>query len=224
MGAVAIALAVVAPRSADAQASAPAADTAPADKSRLVIGPTGRMLAPGQGYIAFDEIFAATLAVGVTRQFTMGAGILLLPTGGDGQPFWITPKVQLYGSERTNVAAGFINLFIPGEGFGGLAYTVGTIGTMERSVTLGGAVLYGKDDDSSSVAPLVIVGGERRFMPQVSFITENYVGPHGGSGSAGVRWRLRDWQVSLAGLVAFVFDEGAVPGLWFSFAYKFRGE
>ena len=206
-----------------AKASAQA-DVAASDTSRLVIGPTGRMLAPGQGYVTFDGILVATLQVGVTRQFSMGGGTLLFPTGS-AHPMWVTPKVQLYGSDRVNVAAGVIHMFIPGEARSGFAYTVGTIGGVEASMTIGGGVLYGDDTDDrarAAVAPVMVAGGERRVSPRVSFVTENYLGAHGGLLSGGVRWRLTDWQITAAGMLPFTHDY-AMPGLWFAFARKFGG-
>ena len=201
-----------------------AQDVPPSDTSRLVIGPTGRMLAPGQGYVTFDGLLVATVQVGVTRQFSMGGGTLLFPTGSS-HPMWVTPKVQLYGSDRVNVAAGVIHMFIPGEARSGFAYTVGTIGGVEASLTIGGAILYGDDMDDRAgpaIAPVMVVGGERRVSPRVSFVTENYLGPHGGLLTGGIRWRLTDWQVNLGGMLPFAHDF-AMPGLWFSFARKFGG-
>lgn len=220
---LAVALVIVGPSRAGAQTTAtPGADVAPSDTSRLFIGPTGRMLAPGQGYITFDAVFVPTVEVGITRRFSMGAGTPLII--GNPHPFWVTPKVQIFEDERTSVAAGVIHMFVPGEGSGGFGYVVGTIGTVEKSTTIGGGVFYGDDSDDReppSITPVVLFGLERRFLPRVSFITENYLGVAGGMVTGGFRWRFQDWQVNLAGVVAFVFDEGVVPGLWFSFAYKF---
>jgi hypothetical protein len=196
----------------------------PSDTSRLVFGPTGRMLAPGQGYLAFDALFVATVQVGVTRQFSMGGGTIVMPMGV-AHPFWVTPKVQLYGSDRANIAAGVMHMFLPGSGRTGYAYTVGTFGDLEASMTVGGGVLYFDDSGDRSgpaTAPVVVVGGERRYSPRVSLITENYLGPHGGLVSGGVRWRLTDWQINLGGVVPFARDF-VLPGLWFSFARKFGG-
>ena len=205
-------------------AAVPAHMGEPGD-SRLFIGPTARMLPPGQGYIAFDGIFLATVQVGVTRHFSMGAGTPLFWLGGASQPFWVTPKVRLYSGERTSVAAGLMNMFVPGSGQVGLAYTVSTVGTPVKSVTIGGAVLYARDVVDSGVsvgAPVVLVGGDRRLGTRRSFVTENYVGAHGGFASAGLRRHLERWQLSLGGMLS-CGSEYAFPGIWFSFARKFGG-
>ena len=218
-------LSVLIPIQAEAQeATAAAGDVTPSDTSRLVIGPTGRMLAPGQGYVAFDGLFMATVEVGLTRQFSMGGGTFLVPLGA-AHPFWITPKIQLYGSDRTNIAAGVVHMSIPGEARSGYAYTVGTVGGLDASLTIGGGVLYVDDADDRhgpAFAPVMVVGGERRYKPRVSFVTENYLGPHGGLISGGFRWRFTNWQVNLGGVAPFGRDF-LFPGIWFSFARKFGG-
>ena len=216
---IAISALLLIPALAHAQ---PSADVAPSDTSRLVIGPTGRMLAPGQGYVTFDGLVVATVQVGVTRQFSMGGGTLIVPLGIP-HPMWVTPKVKLYGSDRVNVASGVIHMVVPGEWRQGFAYTVGTIGGVEASVTIGGGVLYVDDPDDRrgpGTAPVMVVGGDRRVSPRVSFVTENYLGPHGGLLSGGIRWRLTDWQVNLGGMLPFAHDF-VMPGLWFSVARKF---
>jgi hypothetical protein len=209
-------------------APAPApASPATAGSSRLFIGPTGRMLAPGQGYLTFDAIFATTLQIGVTPWLSAGIGTVPIFFLDDDfiSPFWVTPKVRLYTSGRTSVAGGVVHAFAPSDntqfGFG---YVASTTGTAERSFTIGGGVLYGWDEDESDVTPVVQVAVERRFMPRVSFIGEGYVGPDGGLASGGFRWHFRRWQIDLAGLLPWAYDEGAIGGLWFSFAYKFGNQ
>ncbi len=206
-------------------ARAHAQDAPPSDTSRLYINPTGRMLAPGQGYVAFDGLFLGTLEVGVTKQFSMGAGTILVPFV-DAHPVWLTPKVQLYGSDRTNVAAGVIHTIVPGEARVGLAYSVATMGRVEASTTVGVGVLYLDDVDDRrgpAATPIALIGGERRFKPRVSFITDNSIGAHGAFLTAGFRWRLTDWQINLGGGVSVAYDL-VLPGLWFSFARKFGGK
>jgi hypothetical protein len=200
--------------------------TAPADPSRLIIGPTGRLLAPGEGYLSFDALFVATVQVGVTRHFSMGGGALIIPIAMP-RPMWVTPKVQLYGSERLNVAAGVIHMFVPGEMRSGFAYTVATIGGHERSMTIGGGALYVDDVDDRrgpGSVPVVVIGGERRVSPRVSFLTENYLGRHGGLVTGGFRWRRNVWQVKAGGVLPIAYGYAPRPGIWFSFAYKLGGK
>jgi hypothetical protein len=213
---------VLIPAGAYAQDTGQRTDVAPSDTSRLFIGPTGRMLAPGQGYVSWDGVFTVTGQVGVTPFFSMGAGTMV-PVGGGRFPVWITPKVQIYNGDRAAVAAGLVSVFVPGvAGTGGLAYTVGTFGTLGASATVGGGVFYVGGPEGGEMTPVAMVGGERRFKPRVSFLTENYLGVHSGLVSGGVRWRLQDWQVSLAAMLPF--GRGwAFPGIWVSVAHKFGG-
>jgi hypothetical protein len=224
---MAIALATLVPVRAQAQGADPAGGgAAPADTSRMFLLPTGRMLAPGQGYIAFDGPILATVEVGVTQRVSMGGGTMLFWFGDAGKrPAWITPKVQVYANDRTSVAAGVIHGFVPGEGRAGFAYVVGTHGTIEQSVTVGSGVFYGDVNDDGRGAtvslPVVLIGGERRFKPRVSFITENEIGLDGGLVLGGFRWRFQHWQLNVFGGMSFVFDVMAMPTLGVTFAYKF---
>lgn len=218
----------VCPTRAGAQTPAASpATTAPAvGSSRLFYAPTGRMLAPGQGYVAFDAVFMVTVEAGVTKWFSIGAGtspVFWFVEDVRG-PFWVTPKVQIYAGERTSVAAGAVAVFVPGvEGSVGLGYVVSTTGTAERSFTIGGAFGYLADDgegESGVSSPLVIIGGERRVSPRVSVITENWVGAHGGFVTLGVRRHGRRMQGDVGLALAFGGDF-VFPGIVANFAVKF---
>src|SRR5262245_22546694 len=93
---------------AEAQAQAPA--EAPG-ASRLFLGPTARMLPPGEGYIAGYGLLVPTVQVGVTKRFSIGAGTLPIGLLLYDAPFtfWVTPKVQIFDGARTDVAAGVLH-------------------------------------------------------------------------------------------------------------------
>lgn len=67
----------------------------------------------------------------------------------------------------------------------GIAYTVGTVGHADKSVTAGLGYAY-TDDDSGG--PVGMIGGERRLRHNLKLISENYLWRSGGILSGGVRF------------------------------------
>ncbi len=179
--------------------------------SRLFLAPTGRMLAPGEGYVGGYGLLVPTVQVGVTKRFSLGAGAMPVNIfAGQTMPFWITPKVQLFDGSRTSVAAGVLHGTLLGQGSMGLAYVTSTTGDAKASFTVGGGVLYAKDSDGDGggVEPIVQLGGERRLNRRVTFITENYLSRHGGGWlSGGVRLQGQRFSFDLGLSAPFVAGE-----------------
>ncbi len=211
---------------AAAQDPAPQPPAPAAGPSRLFYGPTGRMLPPGQGYVAFDGLFLVTVQLGVTPRFSIGGGTspLFWFVEDIRGPFWVTPKFRVYANERTSLAAGAVSMFVPGEeGSFGMAYLVGTTGTPERSVTIGGAFGYYTGDGEGGVStPLLLAAGERRVRPRLSIVTENWIGWGGGFASVGLRRHGRRLQGDIGFGLGFGGDV-VVPALIGNVAVKFGG-
>ena len=146
--------------------------------TRLLFGPTGRMLPRGDGYISDYQLFLPGFAVGVTDRVSVGGGVSLVPGVDFGeQLFYFTPKVGIVSGPTTNVAVGALIGAVPafGDGDGesfGVVYAVGTHGSPNGSVTLGLGVGYAGGDLADS--PAVMLGGERRLSRRVGLVTENY--------------------------------------------------
>jgi hypothetical protein len=160
----------------------------PADPNttRLFFGPTARSLPKGQAYFSMYEFMMPFVQVGVTDRFSIGGGTPLMFGFDEGnRPFWITPKLQLLDTGRTQVAVGAIQAFADGDS-GGIAYGVVTTGRLDASITAGAGFGYSSDGGHGAV---VMVGGERQTGRHIAFVTENYVW-QGGSGVAtgGVRF------------------------------------
>lgn len=200
------------------------AQTPPAGSTRLFFGPTGRMLPPGQVYVAGYGVLIPTFQAGVTERFSIGGGVmpLALVFGGGPMPFWVTPKFQVYSSQRTSVAAGVMQGIAAGEGSMGIAYLVSTSGSETASYTVGALLAYARDDDGGGVAPLFQIGGERRINRRVVVVTENYVSPHGvGMLSAGVRLERQKLSVDLGLATAFGLGDFVYPGLLVNWTWRF---
>jgi hypothetical protein len=186
--------------------------------SKLFLGPTGRTLKRGEGYLAIDSIFVPVFQVGVTDRFSIGLGA---PFYGFLRSAWITPKFQIYRNEKTAVSAGVLHLFVPDFGVGGYGYVVATLGTVNGAVTLGGGMLYGRDDDSGAAIPMFTVGGDRRLSRRTKFVTENYIFQEGVIATAGVRLIGQVTSFEVGALVPII-DGDSIPGFFFNFVFHSR--
>lgn len=142
--------------------------------TRLFFAPTGRSLKRGQTYVGVFEFLMPFVQVGVTDRISIGGGTPLLFGFGDesDRPFWLTPKVQIVDTDRTQLAAGMFHVFAGRDDGGGIAYTVLTHGTDVKSFTGGLGLSYAND---GARAVVVMLGGEGRIGRGVKAITENYL-------------------------------------------------
>lgn len=186
--------------------------------SKLFLGPTGRSLKRGEGYFAIDSLFLPVFQVGVTDRFSIGLGA---PGYGFLKSAWVTPKFQVYRGEHTAVSAGVLHLFVPDFGLGGFGYVVATRGTSNRSITFGGGMLYGRDDDNAAAIPMFTVGGESRLGRRTKFLTENYIFQEGVIATAGVRIIGQSISTELGGLLT-ISGDSAFPGFFFNFVFHTR--
>jgi hypothetical protein len=188
--------------------------------SKLFLGPTGRSLKRGEGYVAIDSIFLPVFQIGVTDRFSIGMGA---PFYGFVKSAWITPKLQVYEDEKTAVSTGVLHLFVPDFGLGGYGYVVATRGTANASVTFGGGMLYGRDrNDDASAVPMFTVGGERRLGRRTKFVTENYIFQEGVIATAGARVIGQMTSFEAGAIVTIIDDGGAFPGFFFNFVFHSR--
>jgi hypothetical protein len=174
--------------------------------TRLFFGPTGRSLKKGQVYLGVYEIFMPFVQVGITDRFSVGGGTPLIFGGGDWEnPFWITPKLQVFQTPSTQIAVGVFHAFNVDDDQAGVAYVAGTRGGAVSSVTIGGGLAYGTDGDRGGV---VMVGAERSVRRHLKVITENYLWK-GGEGivSAGVRLFGEHLSADFAMMVPIGVDE-----------------
>ena len=155
--------------------------------TRLFFGPTGRSLSKGQVYLGVYEFVMPFVQVGITDSLSIGAGTpLVFGFNERERPFWLTPKLQIVGRDRTQISVGVFHAFAPSGDGGGVGYVVGTRGDSGASFTIGGGVAYGSNGGRSG---LVMVGGERQVRRNLKLISENYVWKEGnGIASAGIRF------------------------------------
>ena len=154
--------------------------------TRLFFGPTARSLPKGRTYFGVYEFLMPFVQIGVTDRFSIGGGTPLVFGFDEGErPFWITPKLQVLDTGRTQVAAGAFHAFVDGE-HAGIAYGVVTTGRSDASITAGAGYGYSSDGGHGAV---VMIGGERQVSRHMAFVSENYIWK-GGQGilAGGVRF------------------------------------
>lgn len=187
--------------------------------TRLFFAPTGRALKRRQVYLGVFEFVAPFVQVGLTDRVSIGGGTPLI-FGLDewNRPFWITPKLQVYDGQDTQVAVGVLHAFDSDGDGGGIAYGVVSRGTDVRSLTAGAGFAYAIDGGRAGV---VMIGGEGRIARRVKAITENYVW-EGGHGIATVGFRFFGERVSADLALAFpIGAEDVVAFPLVNFVYIF---
>lgn len=152
-----------------------------AHSSRYFWSPNGFGLKKGEGYYQNTWVMLNQVSLGVSNNLTIGVGIIptfLFGAGGEGTPFWITPKVQFpiaNGKAQAGLGVIYMNL-LGGDngGFGGLgmAYGVTTFGDRNRNLTVG--LGYGFADGNWSKSPTITLSGMYRVGKRGYFMTENW--------------------------------------------------
>jgi len=197
------------------------------NETRLLFAPTGRMLKPGEGYYSNTYLFLQQFAGGMTSRFTLGGGFSLIPSDDfSDNIFYVTPKLGIYNSERTNVAVGVLAAIVPGEdtdGTFGIAYGVATFGTPDAQLTTGAGFGYAQGRFAQD--PVLMVGGEKRLSRRTAFISENYIFPTAEESNNIVSYGLRFFGDRLSvdfALLNTLGDEAVFPGVpYVAFAVKF---
>ena len=179
------------PQSLHAQTTPGATIAAPLppdpNTTRLLFAPTARMLPRGGGYLGDYEVVMPFVEYGLTDRISIGGGTPLY-FDSSGRPFWITPKIQILNTPKAKVAVGTMHFAEIGDGSGGMAYAVTTLGEPDASVTIGAGAPYVTSGASDDLGPLIVmVGGERRINGRLKFVTENYVASGGALFAGGIR-------------------------------------
>jgi len=206
------------------------------NRTRLYFGPTGRNLHQGEGYFSDMLVFFPSVSYGLTENITIGGGISLVPgVDFDDQLLFFTPKIGLNVHSNISLAASAIIIQIPDfdddddddlididEGVTvGVLFASSTIGTEDKSLTLG--LGFGFADDAIADNPAILVGGEWRIARRLSLVTENWVFPEVDDPlvSYGVRFFGEKMAIDLA-LFNILDDDAIFPGIPFvDFVWNF---
>ena len=200
--------------------------------SRLLFAPTARPLAKGDGQFADYELLFPGVAYGLTDNFSLGAGVSVIPgLGLREQVFYVAPKLGFNLGDRGAVAVGgfLARAGLDGEydDSMGIGYVIGTVGGRNRSLSLGlGAV---KEFGGGDATPILMLGGSATVARHVALVGESWV-------RLGETFETREQALGLGvrffgeklsadvGIVLLsdVWDEG-FPAPWGSITYHFGG-
>ena len=145
--------------------------------SRYFWAPNGYGLEKGSAYYQNIWILYNQVSVGITNNFSIGAGMLpLFLFAGAPTPIFFVPKISVpVVRDKFNVGTGAFIGTVLGEdtGWFGLLYGTTTFGSRDRNVSLGMA--YGFSQDQWMQRPLWNLSTMFRTGPKGYFITENYL-------------------------------------------------
>lgn len=139
--------------------------------------PNGYGLKKGEAYYQNVWILFNQVNVGVTNNFSLGAG--LFPGflfGGASTPMWIGPKFSIpVSKDKFNIGVGGLlgtsSINEKGSGFG-LLYGMTTFGSRDTNFTIG--LGYGYSDGKMNSSPMINFSAIVRVSARGYFLTENY--------------------------------------------------
>lgn len=138
--------------------------------------PNAYGLKKGEGYYQNVWILFNQVSVGITDNFSIGAGIVpLFLFAGASSPVWITPKVSIpIKRDKVNVSAGALMGTVMGEEDAnfGIAYGTITFGSRDKNISIGGGYGYAGGDWADS--PTFTLSAMIRTGKRGYFLTENY--------------------------------------------------
>ena len=145
--------------------------------TRYFFAPNGYGLKKGEGYYQNAWIFFNQFSVGITNNFSVGAGFVpLFLFGGTSSPFWLTPKVSIpLSKDRVNLGVGALLGTVVGEEKSnfGQAYGILTLGSRDKNLSVG--LGYGYAGGELASTPTITISGMVRTGQRGYFLTENYL-------------------------------------------------
>lgn len=145
--------------------------------SRYFWAPNGYGLEEGSAYYQNIWVLYNQVSVGLSDNFSVGAGMLPLFLFGTGvTPIWVVPKLSIPIVEnKLNVGTGaFLGTALgASSGVFGLLYGTTTIGSRDRNVSFG--LAYGFAGGNWMKVPIINFSCLLRAGPKGYFVSENYV-------------------------------------------------
>lgn len=152
--------------------------------TRYLYGPSAYNLKKGEAYYQNTWLVLNAFNVGLTNNFSIGAGIELVSTFSAGEPiFFITPKVGYEVADKFNAGGGVLYVNVPGFDSSsrsslGIAYAIGTYGTLDNNIT--GGVGWGFVEGDFQARPIITFSGMTRVSKKTALVTENWLIPADG--------------------------------------------
>ncbi len=147
--------------------------------TRYFFAPNAYGLNKGEGYYQNVWVLFNQFSLGVTRNFSIGAGMVpLFLFAGAPTPIWIIPKLTFpVVKDKFQVGAGGLVGFVLGAeeaGFG-ILYGTLTVGSRDANASLG--LGYGFVAGEWAQNPMINFSAFARLSPKTYFVTENYFIP-----------------------------------------------
>lgn len=198
--------------------------------TRYLFGPSAINLKRGEKYYQNTWLFLNSFNVGVTDHFSIGGGVEFLTTfislaQGEFNPaIIVTPKFGYQVAQKMHAGGGLLLAKIPGSSLSGIAYGVGTIGSLDKNFT--GGLGWGFIEGSFTSRPVITFSTMLRMSRKTAFVSENWLVPnyagYYGVYSYGIRLFSENMAVDLALLNNPDLADLLVVGLPFvSFTVKF---
>jgi hypothetical protein len=150
--------------------------------ARYFWAPNGYGLEKGEGYYQNIWILYNQVSVGLTKNFSLGAGMLpFFLFDGAPTPVFLVPKFSVpVVKDKFNLGAGAFLGTVLGEETGvfGLLYGTSTVGSRDRNLSFG--LAYGFAGDQLMHRPILNVSGMIRVGPRGYLVSENYIFTGGG--------------------------------------------
>jgi hypothetical protein len=200
--------------------------------SRLLFGPTGRLLRRGEGYVSSHELFFPGVAYGIIDNLTVMGGISILPgVNMKKQLKYISARVGVKPSEEIAFSGGILGATFRGDTIMGMVFATGSIGPPDKSFT--GGIGWVKERESGSCiiydfsSPIIMLGGNIRLSDSIALVFENWFFTGGDCNLShqplGVAVRFFGKRLAVdvgVIIVAEILAEG-FPIPWLSFVYNF---
>jgi len=146
--------------------------------TRYFFGPNGYGLRKGEGYYQNAWIFFNQVSYGISKNFTLGAGLIpLFLFAGAPTPIWLTPKFSFpLQKDKVNLGVGGLFATVLGEDGGGsfgVAYGQLTLGPRDRNFNIGLGYGYAGNDWANT--PTISLSAMYRTSKKFALLTENYI-------------------------------------------------
>lgn len=173
--------------------------------TRYLVGPNAYNLKKGEYNFQNTYLVLNTIDIGLTNYFSIGGGIDLssfgsFSYGGFSPAVLLIPKIGLKVTDKFHAGVGGLIVYHGADDeFLGIAYGIGTYGTMENNITVG--LGWGFLTGEFLKKPIFTVSGMTRISRKAALISENWIIPFEGYHiffSYGIRFFGEKLSVDLA--------------------------
>ncbi len=194
--------------------------------SRYFWAPNGYGLGKGEGYYQNVWVLWNQASVGITNNFSIGAGMIpLFLFTSPWTPVWVVPKISIpVVKDEFNIGLGaFVGSILGSEGSSfGILYGSGTIGNRDNNFTFG--LGYGYSGGEMAERPIINLSMMTRVSSKTYLLSENYYISAGGNGMVLLSFGARSFAKNLGidyGLFAPITESFTIAIPWLGMTVPF---